>query len=170
MRILISGFVVFVIWCVISAWLYNDKLLPVLRSPVPEQTIPDPQTIVADSLAQIYASMPMELLIYFEFDKLKFKSDPQSDTRISDFKSWLEKYPSSHLSVTGHTDLVGTSEYNHELGLRRAQIIQKLLEVKDIPASRVVISSKGENEPVGDYITEEGRAKNRRTEISIKME
>jgi len=170
MRILIAGFVVFVIWCFVSAWLYNDKLLPVLKSPAPIQTIPDSKTNAADSLAQIYASMPKELMIYFEFDKVKFKSDPLIDTRISEFKGWLEKYPSSFLPVTGHTDLVGTPEYNQALGLERAQVIQKYLEDKGIPPSRIIAASKGEDEPTADYLTDEGRAKNRRTQISIKMQ
>ena len=170
MRILIAGFVVFVIWSIISAWLYNDKLLPAIKKPVPVQTIPESQTNMADSLAKLYASMPKELMIYFEFDKTNFKTDPQTDNRISEVKSWLDKYPSSTLAVTGHTDLVGTEEYNQALGLKRAETIQKYLIEKGISSTRIIISSKGETDPVGDYLTEEGRAMNRRTEISIKMQ
>jgi OOP family OmpA-OmpF porin len=169
MRILITGFVVFVIWCFFSAWLYNDVLLPVINKPVAVQTIPEPQNPVADSLAKIYASMPKTLMIYFEFDKVKFKSDPQTDGRIAEFKSWLDKYPASMLSVTGHTDLVGTIEYNQALGLKRAQVVGKYIETKGIVAGRIIAGSKGKLEPAADYITSEGRARNRRTEISIKL-
>jgi outer membrane protein OmpA-like peptidoglycan-associated protein len=168
MKILIIGFVVFVIWSFFSTWLYVDKILPAIKEPVAVQTIPTPQTSAADSLAQLYASMPKDLMIYFEFDKLKFKTDPQTDINIAEFKSWLDKYPVSILSVTGHTDLVGTSDYNQTLGLRRAQIIQKYLEEKGISSTRIIAGSKGEDQPRGDYLTEEGRAKNRRAEISIK--
>lgn len=168
MRILIIGFIVFVIWSFFSTWLYVDKILPAMKRPVAIQTIPEPQTNAADSIAQIYALMPKDLMIYFEFDKLKFKTDPQTDISIAEFKSWLGKYPVSILSVTGHTDLVGTPGYNQALGLRRAKIIQKYLEKKGIPSTRIITSSKGEDQPLGDYLTEEGRAKNRRAEISIK--
>ncbi|MCX6327289.1 MAG: OmpA family protein [Bacteroidia bacterium] len=168
MKILIIGFVVFVIWSFFSTWLYVDKILPAMKEPVAVLTIPEPQTNAADSLAQLYASMPKDLMIYFEFDKLKFKTDPQTDISIAEFKSWLDKYPVSILTVTGHTDLVGTPDYNQPLGLKRAQIIQKYLEEKGIPSTRVISDSKGEDQPLGDYLTEEGRAKNRRTEISIK--
>jgi OOP family OmpA-OmpF porin len=170
MRILITGFVIFLIWCFISAWLYNDKLLPAMKKPVPVQTIPESQTNVADSLMKIKATMPKDLLIYFEFNDAKFKPDPQTDKRVDEFKAWLDKYPASMLSVTGHTDLVGTLEYNQKLGLKRAQIVGKYLEEKGINLGRIITESLGETKPAADYLTEEGRAKNRRTEISIKMQ
>jgi outer membrane protein OmpA-like peptidoglycan-associated protein len=169
MRILITGFVVFVIWCFISAWLYNDKFLPAMRKPVPVQAIPESQTNVADSLAKLKAMMPKDLMIYFEFNDAKFKPDPQTDNSIAAFKSWLDKYPESMLSVTGHTDLVGTPAYNQALALKRAQVAGKYLENQGINGNKMTIESKGETQPSGDYLTSEGRAKNRRTEISIKM-
>ena len=169
MRILITGFVVFVIWCFISAWLYNDKFLPAMRKPVPVQIIPESQTNVADSLAKLKALMPKDLLIYFEFNDAKFKPDPQTDNSITAFKSWLDKYPGSMLSVTGHTDLVGTPVYNQALGLKRAQIVGKHLESQGIGTDKMTVESKGATQPAADYLTAEGRAKNRRTEISIKM-
>jgi outer membrane protein OmpA-like peptidoglycan-associated protein len=169
MRILISGFVVFVIWCFISAWLYNDILLPVIKKPVPVLAIPDNQTNEADSLMKLKALMPKDLLIYFEFNDSKFKPDPQFETSIADFKSWLEKYPGSILSVKGHTDLVGTPDYNRDLGQKRAEIVTKYLVGLGIFSDRIIPESMGESEPVAGYITQEGRAKNRRTVISIKM-
>ncbi len=114
--------------------------------------------------------MPENLLIYFEFNETKFKPDLQTDNSIVPFKVWLDKYPGSMLPVTGHTDLVGTNDYNYNLGLKRAQIVEKYLENKGINASRMIMESKGETEPAADNLTEEGRAKNRRTEISIKMQ
>jgi len=170
MRILITGTVLFVIWAFFSSWLYNDVLLPVINKPVAVQTISVPPDPVADSLAKIIASMPKPVLIYFDFDKTKFKTDPQTDSRIAEFKSWLNKYPASLVAVTGHSDLVGTSEYNQELALQRAQIVVKYLESQGISTERLTTLSKGESESVIDYITTEGRARNRRTEISIKMQ
>jgi outer membrane protein OmpA-like peptidoglycan-associated protein len=170
MRILITGVVFFVIWSVVSAWLYNDKLLPAMRKPVTVQAIPETQTREADSLMKIKASMPKNLLIYFEFNESKFKPDPQTDNGAAEFKAWLEKYPRSMLTVTGHTDLVGTAEYNYRLGLSRAQNVGKYLENKGVSSSRMIMDSKGSAEPAADYLTAAERAKNRRTEISIKMQ
>jgi outer membrane protein OmpA-like peptidoglycan-associated protein len=170
MKILITGIVMLVIWCIVSAWLYNDKLMPVLKKPVTSQTIPKTLTNEADSLMKIKASMPKTLLIYFDFDKSKFKPDPQNDHFVSEIKAWLEKYPQSMLMITGHTDMVGTIEYNYNLGLKRAQIVAKYIESQGINTSRMIVSSKGETEPAADYLTSEGRAKSRRTEISLKMQ
>lgn len=169
MRILITGLVVFVIWSFISAWLYNDKLLPIIKKPIPEMTIPENQTYEADSLIHLKASMPKDLPIYFEFNNSKFKPDPQLANSIVPFKAWLEKYPGSMVSVTGHSDLVGTPEFNYELGLKRAQIITQYLIDQGIPATKIITESLGETRPAANYITAEGRAKSRRTEISIKM-
>jgi outer membrane protein OmpA-like peptidoglycan-associated protein len=123
---------------------------------------------VADSLARIYALMPKDLVIWHDFDKAGLIPEPQMETNLAEFKNWLDKYPESMLLVTGHTDLVGTPEYNKALGLERAQAAQKFLEAKGFPESRMIVSSKGEEEPAAGYITAEARAKNRRTVISIK--
>ena len=170
MRILITGFILLVIWCIFSAWLYNDKLIPVMKKSEPIQKIPVTLTNEADSLMKLKASMPEKLLIYFEFNEAKFKPNLQTDNIIIPFKAWIDKYQGSMLHVTGHTDLVGTNVYNYKLGLKRANIIEEYLENKGINASRMIIESKGETEPAADNLTKEGRAKNRRTEISIKMQ
>jgi outer membrane protein OmpA-like peptidoglycan-associated protein len=170
MRILITGFAIFVIWCFFSAWLYNDEALPALKNPVTMQTIPKSQTTEADSLMKLKASMPANLLIYFEFNDAKFKADPLTSNIIEPFKAWLERYSGSMISVTGNTDLVGTTEYNKALGLRRALAVEKYLETMGINSGRIITESKGESNPAADYLTEEGRAKNRRTEISLKMQ
>jgi len=170
MRIHIAGFVLFVIWCFVSAWLYNDKILPAMKKPALIQTIPETLTREADSLMKLKASLPENLLIYFDFDKSNFKSDLQTDNSITTLKAWIGKYQGSMLNVTGHTDSVGTIEYNYNLGLKRAEVVEKYLENKGINTSSMIIESKGKTQPAADNITDAGRAKNRRTEISIKMQ
>lgn len=169
MRILITGTVVFIIWCVVSAWIYNDHLLPVLNQPEPVPVVVDPGQAEADSLAKIKAMMPKDLLIYFEFDDARFKADPQTDQQIAEIKEWMEKYPGCVLLVRGHTDLVGASDFNDRLGLERAQAVTDYLVEKGLPGMRIATESDGENSPVADYLTAEGRAKNRRTEVKVKM-
>jgi OOP family OmpA-OmpF porin len=74
------------------------------------------------------------------------------------------------LLVSGHSDLVGTEEFNRDLGMKRAAAVGKFLEEKGIPSARMLIESKGETEPVASYITAEGRSMNRRTQVTIKMQ
>ncbi len=168
MRILITGAVVFVIWSFFSTWLYVDVLRHAAKKQVTEQTIPESRNTAADSLAKLYAMMPKDLIIYFEFDKFKFKADPQLETSLTGFRSWLDKYPSSMLLVTGHTDLVGEQQYNQNLGLKRAQEVQKYLEARGFPSARLTVTSKGKSEPAAGYITAADRAKNRRVVISVR--
>ncbi len=170
MRILITGFAAFVIWCIVSAWLYNDKLKPVLDRPVPVVAVPDKLTNEADSLMKLKAMMPENLTIYFEFDNARFKPDPQTNNRIAEFKAWLDKYPASRLLVQGCTDIVGTTDFNIALGLERAEAVGKYLEEKGIPASRIIKESLGESKAFENYISKEGRAKNRKTIVSIKLQ
>lgn len=169
MKILFTGFVAFVIWSFFSTWLFVDILRPNLKKQVPVQvTIPGPTNNVADSLAKIYALMPKDLVISYGFDKAKFTPDAGFDESLAGFKDWLDKHPESVLLITGYTDLVGTPEYNLNLGLERARAVQKYLEDKGFPQSRMTAVSKGEEDPAAGYITAEERAKNRRTVISIK--
>lgn len=169
MRILATGFVVFVIWCFISAWLYNDVLLPAIRKPVMVLTTPENQIKEADSLMRLREIMPEDILIYFKFNESSFIPDTQTGSSLSEFKAWVEKYSGSMVTVTGHTDIVGTPEYNRELGLKRAQAVSKYIETQGISSSRIITQSAGETEAGADYITPEGRARNRKTVISIKL-
>jgi OOP family OmpA-OmpF porin len=169
MRILIAGFAGFVVWCVFSAWIYNDKLWPVINASEPILAVPE-KSAVAETPENPLADIPKTLSIYFEFDKAKFKSDQQTDSQIARFREWLGKYPEAKLSVTGHTDMVGTDAYNQDLALKRAIVAEKYIETLGITGERMLVESKGETEPAADNLTSEGRAKNRRTEIKIKME
>ena len=168
MKILATGIVAFLIWSFISAWLYNDKIKPAMNEKVALQSATQIPKAQPDSLSLIRASMPGILPIYFEFNNTEFKPDPQNDSRIDEFKSFLEKHPASVLTVKGFTDLVGEPEFNRDLGLKRALTVQKYLTEKGIPEARTNAGSGGEDLSA-DYITEEGRAKARRAEISIKL-
>ena len=168
MKILTIGAVIFVIWAFFSTWLFVDVIKPALKKPVETVAVPVTTNNVADSLARIYALMPKDLIIWHDFDKARLIPDPLMETSLAEFKNWLDKYPESMLLVTGYTDMVGTPEYNKALGLERAQAAQQFLETKGFPASKMIVSSKGEEEPIAGYITADERAKNRRTVISIK--
>lgn len=168
MRILIIGFIAFVIWSFFSVWLYVDKIKPALNKPEAVQEIPEAQTNITDSLMQPTALRPNDLIIYFEFDDAEFKPDPETDGRIAEFKTWLDNNPESMLYITGHTDIIGTMEYNSILGLKRAQNIKKYLESKGIEAGKMITESKGEDHPAIDQNTEEARAMNRRSVLTIK--
>jgi outer membrane protein OmpA-like peptidoglycan-associated protein len=97
-----------------------------------------------------------------------------SDKRIKNFsfrqaKEILESTasPDAKITVTGHTDYIGSAEYNYKLGLQRAERVKQLLIKKGIAPERIEVLSKGEEEPVAGNGSAGGRAKNRRVEINI---
>lgn len=169
MRIIIAGLLAFVAWCVFSAWMFNDNLLPVLKK---EAVVPVPAGNEAGTAASPdlpEASLPASLLVYFDSGKSDIKADAQLESRIAPFLAWLRDHPDSKLLITGHTDLIGTHEYNMQLGFERAQAVTGLVLKLGIERDRIISESKGETLPAAGYISEENRAKNRRTEITIKL-
>ena len=71
------------------------------------------------------------------------------------------------LVIEGHTDSVGTSDYNRRLSGARAEAVRAYLVSRGVPPEQVVAVAKGEDEPVAPNDTPEGRANNRRVEIVI---
>jgi outer membrane protein OmpA-like peptidoglycan-associated protein len=167
MRILFTGFVIFVIWSFFSMWLYVDILKPATKKQVVVQPVHENQNREADSLAKLYASMPKELKIYFDFDKTKMIANPASESSIAQFKAWMAKYPATVLTVTGHTDFIGTPEYNLKLGTQRADVVKKFLESKGFPSDKLMTISEGGQKSLGQ-VTSRERAENRKAEVTIK--
>ncbi|EIC21225.1 OmpA family protein [Thiorhodovibrio frisius] len=73
------------------------------------------------------------------------------------------------LIIIGHTDGVGSQDYNYELGLRRAESTKDYLGSIGIPASRMLTRSAGKLEPIATNDTDAGRARNRRIEIRTQL-
>jgi len=79
----------------------------------------------------------------------------------------LRQYPQTLVRVEGHTDSVGSNEYNMDLSIRRAYAIKNLLVQRGIADSRIDAVGYGETMPVATNDTEAGRQRNRRVEIKI---
>lgn len=79
----------------------------------------------------------------------------------------LTDYPDIRIEIVGHTDNEGTTEYNDELSQGRADSVKRHFVAGGIDESRIETRGAGEKEPIASNDTEEGRAKNRRTEFKI---
>lgn len=101
--------------------------------------------------------------VLFEFDKYSIKQDfvPELD-RWAEF---FQNNPEETAEIYGHTDSVGTPEYNQGLSEKRAQAIVDYLVGKGVAADRLTAKGFGENEPVDKNETKDGRQKNRRVEM-----
>jgi OOP family OmpA-OmpF porin len=82
--------------------------------------------------------------------------------------SLATRFPNAHLAVEGHTDSIGSPEYNQGLSVRRAQAVATWLTRKaGIAPSRMTVRGFGETEPVASNDTAAGRALNRRVAIGV---
>lgn len=80
----------------------------------------------------------------------------------------MVRYGKTTLTVVGHTDDVGSNEYNQRLSERRAHSVARYLEEKRVNAMRLAIAGKGETQPIASNGTEGGRQANRRVEIYVE--
>jgi OOP family OmpA-OmpF porin len=74
------------------------------------------------------------------------------------------------IHVVGFTDSQGTEQYNQKLSERRANTVRDYLVSKGVPANRIDASGRGESDPVATNATREGRARNRRVEITVEAQ
>ncbi|MFO7369203.1 MAG: OmpA family protein [Bacteroidales bacterium] len=84
---------------------------------------------------------------------------------FASIKKYAESKSDSKIVVTGYADSSGPEPMNNTLSTRRAQFVKKQLLEAGVPAERITALGKGENDPVADNSTPEGRSKNRRVEI-----
>lgn len=103
----------------------------------------------------------------------EFKSDKPifNEAAIEGVKvvaAFMEQYPTKNLILVGHTDTSGDENYNVILGLRRAEAYRAELVKYGVQEDRVICLSKGSEQPIASNDTREGRAANRRVEMSFE--
>lgn len=99
----------------------------------------------------------------FDFDKAVIRNTAAIDPVVKQ----LLQHPALYVSITGHTDSRGSSEYNQRLSETRANVVSRYLQSKGVAFNRITVHGMGEEQPIADNQTEEGRAKNRRVEFVI---
>ncbi len=103
--------------------------------------------------------------ILFDFDSYKLRETSREN--LSELGETLKKYDDTNVLIEGHTDSVGTEEYNNELSRERAESVADYLSGIDVKKSRFIVKGYGESQPVASNGSEEGRQQNRRVEIAI---
>lgn len=101
------------------------------------------------------------------FDVNKYDLQPESFVELDNLVSLLKENPALKISINGHTDNTGTPADNMKLSNNRANEVVRYLVSKGIMASRLSAKGWGETQPIATNNTEEGRAKNRRTEMKV---
>lgn len=133
----------------------REELEPVSlnNSPVPAPA-PEKSRILREALGAKH----------FHFDSYRLVGDLSPLSRILDAAL---KNPDQPLHIVGHTDAIGTTSYNLKLSVQRAKAVASWLKSHGVAAERIEIEGAGEGKPVATNTTSQGRAKNRRTEMTI---
>lgn len=104
--------------------------------------------------------------VNFEFNSAELNSS--ATAILNEGATIIENNPGIRVDIEGHTDSVGSDAYNQRLSERRAQSVQQYLEGRGIESSRMSASGQGESQPIDTNDTAEGRARNRRVELTAE--
>lgn len=131
----------------------------------------DPDLIkIAEAPAPILAAERIKycttLDVQFEIDRYAIQHEYEAE--VERLGAYMRKYPDTTAVIEGHTDEVGTEEYNMQLSQRRAEsVVNYLVERAGIDRSRLKAVGYGKTRPVADNRTEEGKRQNRRIDSII---
>jgi len=125
------------------------------------------QEVTADAM---YNALTKDgfMALYINFDTGKSTIKPESIPIVEQIAALMKAHTDLKLSIEGHTDNVGTAASNKTLSEQRAKAVLDAVVKQGIAANRMTAIGWGQDKPVADNRTEEGKAKNRRVEIVKK--
>ena len=130
---------------------------PVVVIPPPPAPAPDKKTIFTDKPITIEDA---------DFEAGSARLKPSAFEQLDVVVGFADKYKDANLTVVGFTDSLGSEQTNLRLSTMRAEAVKAYLVKKGVDTRRIATKGMGSVYPVGDNMTEAGRAKNRRVEIN----
>jgi OOP family OmpA-OmpF porin len=131
---------------------------------VPDYLDECPDTADGVTVNEVGCPAPIVLHgVHFEFDSAKLT--PNAHKILDRVAESLHDHPNLEITIAGHTDSVGSSDYNKRLSQLRAEAVMNYLVSSGIEQSRMEAIGYGEERPIASNATEEGRAQNRRVEL-----
>lgn len=104
--------------------------------------------------------------VRFEFDD--WRLSPEAQSALDALAGQLSTHPGFILEIRGYADAIGTDRYNYRLGRERADEVYRYLMTRhSVPSNRVATVSFGEESPVADNESSEGRSQNRRVQVRL---
>ncbi len=101
------------------------------------------------------------------FETAKYDLKPESFPELNRLAEFIKQHPDIKVEIAGHTDNVGSVEYNLELSQKRANAVKEYLISKGVNPAQLIAKGYGESKPVATNATPEGRQQNRRVEFKI---
>lgn len=133
---------------------------PAPPPPPPPKPEPKPAPKVVDK---------MTLRVLFDFNKATLTAADVKELQKA--VAFVKKYPGSKIRLDGYTDSIGTDAYNMKLSEKRAAAVRDyLIKESGVDKSKITAAGHGKADPVANNKTADGRAQNRRTELSILSE
>ena len=102
--------------------------------------------------------------VYFEFDKYNVK--PEYHALVESHARWLKANPGAKLVIEGNADEQGSREYNLALGQRRAESVQKMMQLMGVRSDQLEAISYGEERPRLTGHDEKAWSENRRSDFA----
>ncbi|MBK9287257.1 MAG: OmpA family protein [Flavobacteriales bacterium] len=106
--------------------------------------------------------------VYFENDQYVFNKN--FEPQLKKLLSVLDEHPQVSIVIEAHTDAIGKDDYNLKLSQKRAQNIVDYLLAHGVTSDRLVPVGHGENHPIADNTSEDGRGQNRRVEFRLQVQ
>ena len=147
---------------------YMDKQAQEIEEEIPGATVEKVAGVDAETGETVTESITVTfdsgVLFNFNSSDLTTASRLELDRMAGIFN----RYPDTDIMIEGHTDSKGTDAYNQTLSEKRAASVADYLASDGIRRGRMITRGYGESRPVASNDTEDGRAANRRVEVSIQ--
>lgn len=124
------------------------------------------EKIKEETVVDRFNNVSTRTTIYFPFNSTNKLNDGEVESYLNDVAAKV-KSSGEKVQLVGHTDNVGDNASNMNLGLARANVIKNYLISRGVNPTRVIAQTKGETLPIASNNDDSGRAKNRRTELTI---
>lgn len=103
-----------------------------------------------------------------EFEPTRDRLTPRGRDLVDELAALLVRFPNAEIEIAGHTDSLGDSRSNLDLSQRRANAVRQRLIEQGVDGARLTAVGYGEERPVAENDTEEGRLQNRRVELIVQ--
>jgi peptidoglycan-associated lipoprotein len=124
-----------------------------------QRPLTEDEIFAKKTVDQLNAEMPLADVL-FDYDQFTIRDDQRATLQKN--ADYLRRWASVRATIEGHADLRGTNQYNLSLGERRANAVRDYLGGLGIAADRLVVVSKGEEEPLCTEDSEPCHQRNRR--------
>ena len=138
----------------------------VVEQPTPVAAVPAVPAVPAEPVKPAVTRQAIVEAANFNFNSYEVRPDMN---KVDEVEKLIAARPDAVVLLTGHTDNVGSADYNKKLSLERAKAVAAVLSEQGYP-NEIRVSGAGDTAPIASNDTEEGRAQNRRVDVILIRE